>query len=136
MTVVAVLVSDAVASVLDSVDGMPGWVAPLLRIGAWVFAVVVVAVAPGLRYRAWRYAIREEEIDIRHGVFVVRRTIVPMARVQHVDTERSFLGQLLDLATLKIHTAAGTHAIPGLHVGTADVLRTRIATSARVPDVV
>jgi membrane protein YdbS with pleckstrin-like domain len=136
MWVVAVLALGALASVLDEIDGMPGWVAPVLRIGSWVFGFVATAVAPALRYRAWRFAIREDEIDIRHGVFVMRRTIVPMARVQHVDTERSFLGQALDLATLKIHTAAGTHEIPGLHVGTADVLRTRIATHARVPDVV
>ena len=36
-----------------------------------------IAVAPVLRYRVWRYAVREDEIDLRHGWWAVTRTIVP-----------------------------------------------------------
>lgn len=105
-------------------------------LAAVVFAVVMAVVVPLLRYRTWRYAVREEEIDLRHGVWVVRRTIVPMERVQHVDTARTPLGQLFGISTLTIHTAAGRHQIPGLDAGTADRLRTEIARYAREPDVV
>lgn len=105
-------------------------------LAAVLFAVVMAVVVPLLRYRTWRYAVREEEIDLRHGVWVVRRTIVPMERVQHVDTARTPLGQLFGISTLTIHTAAGRHQIPGLDAGTADRLRTEIARYAREPDVV
>jgi uncharacterized protein len=103
-------------------------------LAAVVFAVVMAVVVPLFRYRTWRYAVREEEIDLRHGVWVVRRTIVPMARVQHVDTAVTPFGQLFGISTLTIHTAAGKHQIPGLDAGTADWLRTEIARYAREPD--
>jgi membrane protein YdbS with pleckstrin-like domain len=110
---------------------VPGCVA-LAAAGA--FAVASTVVVPVLRFRTWRYAVREEEIDLRHGAWVIRRTIVPMARVQHVDTTRTPLGQLFGLATLTVHTAAGKHEVPGLDIATADRLRDEIARRARVPD--
>jgi membrane protein YdbS with pleckstrin-like domain len=107
---------------------------PLAILAAVVFAVLAAVVVPLLRYRTWRYAVREEEIDLRRGAWVVRRTIVPMARVQHVDTAVTPLGQLFEISTLTIHTAAGKHEIPGLDAGTAARLRTEIARYAREPD--
>jgi hypothetical protein len=103
-------------------------------LGALVLAVVAAIVVPLLRYRTWRYAVREQEIDLRHGTFVVRRTIVPMVRVQHVDTAVTPLGQVFGITTLTIHTAAGKHEIPGLAAPTADRLRTEIARAIREPD--
>jgi membrane protein YdbS with pleckstrin-like domain len=108
--------------------------APLAILAAVVFAVLAAVVVPLLRYRTWRYAVRAEEIDLRRGAWVVRRTIVPMARVQHVDTSVTPLGRLFEISTLSIHTAAGKHEIPGLDAGTADRLRTEIARYAREPD--
>jgi membrane protein YdbS with pleckstrin-like domain len=115
----------AVSAALDSTAAI---------LAAFAFAVAMAVVVPLLRYRTWRYAVREEEIDLRHGAWVVRRTIVPMARVQHVDTARTPLGQTFGIATLTIHTAAGRHQIPGLDAGAADRLRTEIARYAREPD--
>jgi membrane protein YdbS with pleckstrin-like domain len=105
-------------------------------LAAVAFALLAAVLVPAVRYRTWRYAVRAEEIDLRHGAWVVRRTIVPMARVQHVDTARTPLGQLLGISTLTVHTAAGKHEIPGLEAGTADRLRTEIARYAREPDAV
>ena len=127
MTAVAAVLTAA----LPGVDG--GW-ATLRVVALLVLALAAIVVGPALRYRNWRYAVREEEIDLRHGTWVVRRTIVPMARVQHVDTSRSALGQVLGIATLTIHTAAGAHSIPGIAAGNADLLRNGIARRARVPD--
>ena len=70
------------------------------------FAVGVVAV-PELRWSRWRYEVRDEEIDLRHGTVTITRTLIPMLRVQHVDTTRGPLDQLLGLATVVVHTAAG-----------------------------
>ena len=83
--------------------------APLL-----VAAVAIVAV-PELRWRRWRWEVREHEIDIRHGTVAVTRTLVPMLRVQHVDTKRDLLQQWLGLATVVFHTAAGRERDPGAH---------------------
>jgi membrane protein YdbS with pleckstrin-like domain len=134
--VVAVAFGAAIIPAVGEVDGVPGWVVPLLVVGLATYGVVAVLVAPVLRYRTWRYAVREEEIDVLHGTFVRTRTVIPMARVQHVDTSQGVLGRMLDLATLNVHTAADAHAIPGLPTGVAAALRTEIAQRARVPDAV
>lgn len=105
----------------------------------WVLLVAVVlllfvGLVPELRWRRWRYEIRPHEIDIRRGLVTVTRTLVPMGRVQHVDTDRGPLQQLKGLATVTFHTAAGENEIPNLARAEADRVRTRIAELTRVPD--
>ena len=106
---------------------------------AWLLLpVAVLAIAAGavpeLRWRRWRYEVRDEEIDLRHGTVIVTRTLVPILRVQHVDTTQGPLDQLLGLATVVVHTAAGATTIPALEQGDAASLRDRIAALARTPD--
>jgi membrane protein YdbS with pleckstrin-like domain len=112
-------------------DALPD---PWQTIGLAALAVVLLAgtpVVPELRWRRWRWEVREHEIDLQRGVFVVRRTLIPMARVQHVETERGLIGQALGLSTVEIHTAAGSHEIPLLRDGDAGAIRARIAELAR-----
>jgi membrane protein YdbS with pleckstrin-like domain len=95
---------------------------------------VGVALVPELRWRRWRWEVRPDAIDIRHGALTVRRTLVPMLRVQHVDTTRDVLEQQLGLASVRVHTAAGSHTIPLLPLSDADEVRERIADLARTAD--
>ena len=114
--------------------GLPGsW----QTVGMIVLAVALLAgtpLVPELRWRRWRWEVREHEIDLQRGILVVRRTLIPMARVQHVETERGLIGQALGLATVEIHTAAGSHEIPLLTDLDAGMLRARIAELARTND--
>ena len=130
-TVAAVIAASILTSALGD---EPGWVAPVAWTAVALYGIASVVVAPLLRYRTWRYAVREEELDLVSGAFVRRRTIVPMARVQHVDTRQDAFGRLLGLATLNVHTAAARHEVPGLQAGVAFALRTEIARRARVAD--
>jgi membrane protein YdbS with pleckstrin-like domain len=108
---------------------------PLLwTFGALVVLAVGVGVIPELRWRRWRYEVRDEELDIRRGAFKVTRTLVPMLRVQHVETTRGLLEQLFGLSTVVVHTAAGETTIPALSEFDADLLRDRIAVLGRRPD--
>jgi uncharacterized protein len=105
-----------------------------LAVLVWIVPVLVAAAAviqPTLRWRRWRWEVREAEIDTEQGILVVRRTLIPMLRVQHVETTRNVLEQALRLATVKIHTAAGGHTIPLLDARDAARLRDRIAELAR-----
>jgi membrane protein YdbS with pleckstrin-like domain len=97
-------------------------------------AVLIAAVIPQLRWRRWRYEIRDEEIDLMHGAFVVRRTLIPIRRVQHVDTESGPLQGSFGLTTVTFHTAAGGVAIPALFRGEAERVRARVAELARTRD--
>ena len=108
-----------------------GWsgLAAALTVGA-----VTAGLLPELRWRRWRYEIREEEVDLLRGALVVRRTIIPIRRVQHVDTESGPLRDSLGLATVTFHTAAGGVAIPALLKGEAERVRGRVAELARTRD--
>jgi uncharacterized protein len=128
------LIATVVALVLTGVlrsDAPGGAVWLLLPVAAFALGVVAI---PELRWSRWRYEIRDEEIDLRHGTVTVTRTLIPMLRVQHVDTTRGPLDQLLGLATVVIHTAAGETTIPALDEEYAGRLRDRIATLARTAD--
>ena len=105
----------------------------------WILLPVVVAAigvvaVPELRWSRWRYEVRDEEIDLRHGTLRITRTLVPMLRVQHVDTTQGPIDQALGLATVVVHTAAGATTIPALEEAHAGRLRDRIAALARTAD--
>jgi uncharacterized protein len=112
----------------------PGVLAWALRVAA-VAALMLGGVAfPLLRWRSWRYEVRDEELDLLRGAVVVTRTLIPMTRVQHVDTRRNVIGDLFDLRSVAVHTAAGSNDIPALRPGEAAAIRDRIALLARRPD--
>lgn len=99
-----------------------------------VASFVFVYLIPKLRYRRWRYEIYEQEIYIQHGILIVTRTIIPMIRVQHVDTKQGPILKMYKLATVSISTAATTHEIPALVEKDASSLRDRISTLAMVDE--
>ena len=113
---------------------LDGVLAVLARVLPVLGLIAGVTVVPELRWRRWRWDVRPEAIDIRHGTLTVRRTLVPMLRVQHVDTTRDVVEQSLDLATVVVHTAAGSHRIPLLTVADAAEVRDRIADLASTAD--
>jgi membrane protein YdbS with pleckstrin-like domain len=113
---------------------LDGVLAVLARVLPVLGLIAGVTVGPELRWRRWRWDVRPEAIDIRHGTLTVRRTLVPMLRVQHVDTTRDVVEQSLDLATVVVHTAAGSHRIPLLTVADAAEVRDRIADLASTAD--
>jgi uncharacterized protein len=125
---IPVVAGFAIAGQLD------GAAAAAVRWLPLVAGLVAVVAVPELRWRRWRWDVRPEAIDVRHGALTVRRTLVPMERVQHVDTSRGILEQSFNLATVVVHTAADSHTIPLLSVPDADEVRDRIAALARTSD--
>ena len=128
-----VTLAAAAAAVLLTLTAA-GTAAVLMWIATAVVALVAVGATPELRWRRWRWEVREGEIDIRRGTVTMIRTLVPMLRVQHVDTRRGLLEQWLGLATVVFHTAAGANKIPALEVAEAAQVRDRIAELARHVD--
>ncbi len=96
--------------------------------------VVLAAVVPDLRWRRWRYEIREDEVDLQRGIVWVSRTLVPLARIQHVDTQSGPLQRRFGLATVVFYTAAGPNQIPELSAPVAAQVRDRIAELTREQD--
>ena len=107
-------------------------VLPVLAVLA--LAGVVVGVVPGLRWRRWRYEIRPDEVDLQRGIFWISRTLVPLARIQHVDTRQGPLQRRFGLSTVVFYTAAGPNQIPELSTPVAERARDRIAELTREQD--
>ena len=96
--------------------------------------VVLAGLIPDLRWRRWRYEIREDEVDLQRGIAWVSRTLVPLARIQHVDTQSGPLQRRFGLATVVFYTAAGPNQIPELSAPVAAEVRDRIAELTRGQD--
>jgi uncharacterized protein len=112
----------------------PIWVI-LAAVGVVILhAYLYIYLFPLLRWKRWRYEVREQEIELQQGVFVVRRTLIPMIRVQHVDTRQGPLLKKYGLATVDVSTAATVHEIPALPMEEAEELRLFISRLARVAD--
>ncbi len=105
---------------------------PILAVIALV--IILVGIVPALRWRRWRYEIRAEEVDLQRGIVWINRTLVPLARIQHVDTQRGPLQRRFGLATVIFYTAAGPNHIPELSAPIAAEVRDRISELARERD--
>lgn len=104
--------------------------ATLPLIAVLIIAVPLALLLPAATYRTWRWGISDDEVDTMSGLFTVTRRLVPMARIQHVDTTRDVFERSMQLATVVIYTAAGSSAIPGLPVERAEEIRDQIAALA------
>lgn len=112
----------------------PAWITIVLVVLTFGNAVFAILFKPGIRWQTWRYEVSEQEIDLLRGVFIKTRTLIPMVRVQHVDTEQGPLLRHFGLSSVTVSTAAGTHEIPALADDVAALLRDRISELARVVD--
>lgn len=112
----------------------PKWIAIVLSL-LWVMeSYFIIFFTPKLRWKIWRYEVREQEIEIQHGLWVITKTLIPMIRVQHVDYTQGPLLKKYHLATVQISTAATVHEIPALDEAEAEELRNVISKLARVAD--
>lgn len=97
-------------------------------------ALLVVALYPVRRYRAWGYREGEDEILIRSGLLKRVKTAVPFGRVQHIDISQGPIERRYGLATLVLHTAGTRGAsvpLPGLAQGEAERMRDAIRARIR-----
>ena len=111
-----------------------GALMPWLPLAAASAGLTYSVVFPAKNHRRWRWALHEEELDIAHGIWDARRTIVPITRIQHVSVQRTGWTNTFGLVHLHVHTAAGKTTIPGLAPAQADDVRDRILARLQTPD--
>lgn len=101
-----------------------------------VLAVVVIAlvlvwawILIGRNQRSWKYAEREDELLVSHGIMFRELVVVPYGRMQFVDVTAGPLERAYGMATVELHTAtpATDAKIPGLHPDEAGRLRDRLS---------
>lgn len=121
----SVLVAAAVLSVsLLLPDEAPRLVSVLATVARWLLvplALVWVVVQPIWRYRVHRWEVTPDAVYTLEGWLTRTWRIVPIARIQTVDTTRGPFQQLLGLASISVRTAshAGSTSIEHLAAPTA-----------------
>ncbi|MCH7661889.1 MAG: PH domain-containing protein [Euryarchaeota archaeon] len=125
------------SAMFAAIVGLVGFFA--LDLGLWlpgaVFGgfFVLTGAHSLLRYRVWRYEIREDALYLERGVFTRVKTVVPFVRIQHVDSRRSPLERATGLASTVVYTAGSRGAdvtVPGLTPEGADDLQRRLKALA------
>jgi membrane protein YdbS with pleckstrin-like domain len=106
------------------VDVVPWLLIPL--------GLLLVVVQPLWRYRVHRWEVTDEVVYTQVGWLTRTWRIVPIARIQTVDTTRGPAQQLLGLATVIVRTAshAGSTDIEHLDAATAEAVAHDLALRA------
>lgn len=112
----------------------PIWISILISLLVLIETYILIFTFPLLKWQRWRYEVREEEIELQEGIFIIKRTLVPMIRVQHVDTVQGPILRKYHLASVIVSTAATAHEIPALEESEAEQLRQSISNLAKVAD--
>ncbi|OUP37507.1 PH domain-containing protein [Olsenella sp. An188] len=135
--------SDVVAMAVVAVLAVAAWLV-VSHLGGdvfWVYLVTGVVeaiclgdllVSPRVEYATWRFDVTPTDVDLYHGVFVKKRVLVPLVRVQHVQTKQGPLLRAHGLASVTVSTAGESFEIPGLAEADAEALRDRVAELARL----
>jgi membrane protein YdbS with pleckstrin-like domain len=92
---------------------------------------------PGARWRAWSYRVGAVDVRMSHGVLWRTSSVVPHARIQHVDTSQGPIDRAFGLARVVVYTAGSVgavEAIPGLLQADAEALRDRLAALSGTED--
>ncbi len=134
ISILILLISITATILLFSWLGIQWWLAVLPIVLGLSFGILLTLLIPKVRYRRWRYQVSEGYVDFQHGILIIKRTLIPMARVQYVDTVQGPLLRRYGLASITISTAGGSHEIPALAGEVADDLRDHIAQLAQVAD--
>lgn len=99
-----------------------------------IYSIGEIFIFPVYRQRTWRYEIDERHIQLKYGALNKSYLIVPMTKVQYVNTEQGPLLRKYGLATIEIGTMASTHDIPAIPEKEAEELRTKIAILAEITE--
>lgn len=110
------------------------WQYGLVSLAVVLVYLALVALFPGRRYRRWGYRMGSDAIRIVSGWVFRKDTVVPFARVQHIDVSRGPIERAFGVSTLILHTAGSynsTVALPGLALADANRMREEIRAHIR-----
>lgn len=92
-------------------------------IGLFVcYLAVGLVVFPIIEYKQWGYSVEEDKVVIRHGIFFIRKTIIPIIRIQNITVSQGPINRKLGLFEVEMALASGSFSIEGLDKETADAI--------------
>ena len=84
------------------------------------YKLIGLIIYPMIEYKQWGYRIEEEKVDIRHGIFFVTNTVIPVIRIQHITVSQGPINRRLGLYDVEISLASGSFKIECLAKQVAD----------------
>lgn len=108
--------------------GISGWdslwrLIIMAAIGALVcYLAVGLVIFPIIEYRQWGYKVEEDKVVIRHGIFFIKKTIIPVIRIQNITVSQGPINRKLGLYEVEMALASGSFSIEGLDKETADAI--------------
>jgi uncharacterized protein len=126
VTVVVAAVVIGLSVVLPD-DDVPRWFEIVLAVGRWLLvplALVSVLIEPLWRFRVHRWEVTADAVYTLEGWLTRTWRIVPISRIQTVDTTRGPLQQLLGLTSVSVRTAS--------HAGSTSIEQLPAALAAAV----
>ena len=121
-------------AVAPETENASWWTVSAILVVLMIICGLGILFIPEIRWQRWYYEVDEHEVDLQSGIIIITRTLVPIKRVQHVDTRQGPILRSYGLADVTISTAATTHRIPALDEETADEVRDKISKFARLAE--
>ncbi len=118
--IIGIIITGAILAIALSFLSRVDFIKPYLHyafMGVGVLAVymlVALFVYPVFEYKQWGYIITDDRVEIRHGIFFVRNTIIPIIRIQHITVSQGPIIRKLGISVVNIHTASGLFTIEGI----------------------
>ncbi len=127
--VAAVLIVAAVILFVFRKDAGISDIAAYAVIAAAAILSIILLAMPTIFYRHYRYIVDSEKVDVRSGVFFIKRTVVPIERVHQVQVKTGPLSNRVGLADVWVTTAGGNAVIQYLDREIADSIAEHLKDS-------
>ncbi|MBO1001931.1 PH domain-containing protein [Pseudogracilibacillus auburnensis] len=112
-----------------------GWILIAITVIAILAAVWSTLIRPFLLYKYTRYHVDEEFLQLKTGALNETHELVPMTKIQAVETNQGPIMRKYGLYSISIETMGSSHAISGLQQDVAKELRNKIAHYAKIKEV-
>lgn len=115
------------------------WFKPLL-IALFILLIMnglySIIIKPFLLQKTWRYDISENYIQLKYGLLVKHLDLIPMSRVEYVNTNQGPILRLFSLSQITIGTISFAHQIPAVSFEDAKRIRELIIHLAKLEEAV
>ena len=114
------LIVCAAAFIGGMVLPVAGIIVKALAVALAVYKIAGIIIYPQIEYRQWGYKISEDKVDIRHGIFFVTHSVIPVVRIQHITVSQGPINRRLGLHEVEMALASNNFEIPCLSKEVAD----------------
>jgi uncharacterized protein len=119
---------------LSLLNDWPLWIVGILFLSFLLYSPFRINLLPKIRLDHFYYEIKEDEIDIQDGIFVIRRILIPIVKIQKVSISQGPILKKNHLANVTIYTGASEETIPALPYKSAESIRNYITQLVKVTE--